>query len=187
MCLVEVGWEGEITSVGTALHWVMPVFVPSWDLCTGRGWAATGWMPQARCQGSLQRAVVWWIRGQQALVKFLKSRWFLARQWQKSYWLKQIQIIGQGRKKACDRAGRETQISVITLIKKSVFLPFIIWSSSPSNTSPPPRSIWDSLFMIPIYLSSLNTCPFPRKIFYLWMIHIINCSYNKDLLGNRGR
>lgn len=140
MCLVEVGWEGEITSVGTALHWVMPVFVPSWDLCTGRGWAATGWMPQARCQGSLQRAVVWWIRGQQALAKFLKSRWFLARQWQKSYWLKekQIQIIGQGRKKACDRAGRETQISVITLIKKSVFLPFIIWSSSPSNTSPPP-------------------------------------------------
>lgn len=41
--------------------------------------------------------------------------------------------------------------------------------------------------MVPIYLGSLNTCPFPRKIFYLQVVHIINCSYNKDLPEHGGR
>lgn len=41
--------------------------------------------------------------------------------------------------------------------------------------------------MVPIYPGSLNTCPFPRKIFYLQVTHIINCSYNKGLLVDEGR
>lgn len=41
--------------------------------------------------------------------------------------------------------------------------------------------------MVPIYLASLNICPFPRKIFYHQVVQIINCTYNKDLLVHGGR
>lgn len=144
-------------------------------------------MPRAQHQGALHDAVVWQMWGH-ALVKFLKSHWFLKRQWQNCYWLhkKQIQTTGQGHN-LWHTWNRNSLNSVITLIKKSIFLPFMNRSSSPSNAFFFSWSIWDSLFMVPIYLASLNIRPFPRKIFYHQVVQIINCTYNKDLLVHGGR
>lgn len=144
-------------------------------------------MPRAQHQGALHDAVVWQMWGL-ALVKFLKSHWFLKGQWQNCYWLhkKQIQTTGQGHNlwhtwnklsEFCYYLNKKIYLSSLYEQKLLPFqcIFFFSWS------------IWDSLFMVPIYLASLNICPFPRKIFYHQVVQIINCTYNKDLLVHGGR